>query len=677
MPPPHQLPPIPRPLPGRADLAARIAADLIQGQKEGRSPVALLSGMPGVGKSALALLVADRLAPHFPDAVLYLGLRGFSEHEDPIEPEALLDRILSDLGIGVETAGCEAKSGALRTALARQSVLMVLDDAATADQVLPLLPGHGTSGVIITSRQRLRRLGTQHGAYMFQVGPLQRDDAVAALEHALSQERLRRVGKDLCTLADLCGCLPLALVIVAELLRHRPAAGIRELADELRQERTRLEAMRLADDELAVHPVLEYAVQALAPDAALLLWQAAIHPGPTISWSALRGLERAGGDDGAVGAIDALVSAHLLEPLSEESDRFRMHDLVRVYARQHAREHIDRADDAVARRTVEQVLEYELHQVWACDQVLDPDRRLPVKVSADTRVDCPSGTDEAMQLLDGEYETAMAVVQLAIVRGAKEYVWLLSMALVTYQWRRALYGEAQRNLEAAEFVARTIASAADRAMVHRMIAGCMYEQRAFEESAWHLERAVALSRQEQHHDAAQLGLACSLHSLGIVRRRQDRPGQARECWEQAQKLFQRLGDAAGEAATLNALGTLHHDDGDGDGALRLCTRSLRIFEGIGHTSGMANVLTTLAKIHLSRAEREPALASYAQAIRLYQQLDDWRYEATVQERYADALLTRVEDRPRAVAALERALVLRDRMGGEGAQELADRLAGLR
>ncbi|MEV0279270.1 tetratricopeptide repeat protein [Streptomyces sp. NPDC050610] len=669
---PRQLPSVGEPLVGRVDQLDSLEKVFVEGRREGRGVLAVISGMPGVGKTALADHLAARIANLFPDGALYADLQGFSDGAAPVKPEQILDRLLADLGVHTEAAGLEGKSVALRTVLAARSVLMVLDNAAHSDQVLPLLPGGGSCAVIVTSRNALIGLHVKKEVHTTQLELLDRASAEAVLDDALSPLQRHKSVHHVARLAELCGRLPLALIVVAKQIKLRPPEAVDALVKQLSGERTRLQAMRVPDHELSVRPALDCSLKALSPEAALLLWQAAIHPGPIVSWSALMDLGRAGGAEDVARAIDELASAHLVELVN---GHYRIHDLIRVYARYHAGEHIDGAGSALAERTVRLVLEHQLHHVWACDQVLDPSRKLPIGDPVDVEVVTPSGEEEAMKLLDAEYLTAMKVFDLAVAHGDSRHMWLLPMALVTYQWRRNLHADAQENLKVALFAAEGIASPAEKAMINRMLAGSLRGRNANDSAEAYLLRAVSLSEQEDGA-AGQLSLANSLHALAIVCRLLGKPGEAAERCEWALEIFRGLGEKTGEAAVLNGIGTLSHDDGEYDEALQACTEALRIFETTTDLNGTANVLTTLGKIHISRSERKSALAVYQRAIEIYRELDYWRNESKALRRYADVLVS-AGDVPKAVEALERTLILLEQLGGEGAQEVVDLLDGLR
>ncbi|MFI5985623.1 tetratricopeptide repeat protein [Streptomyces sp. NPDC051555] len=671
----QQLPAAGGPLYGRDSVLGPIAAAVLEDRRRRCLSVVEISGMAGAGKSAVALHLAARIAGAYPDGALHADLLGFAEDTDPLPPEQLLDRFLAQLKIRTRATTPEEKTAAFRTALSGRSVLLVLDNAATAHQVAPLLPGDGTCAVIVTTRRAGICTSAAPGAHRLSLGPLAPAASQELLRRGLSPAAHERIAHQLPEIADLCDHLPLALTLVAALLGKRPPHAIAFLIAQLTTERTRLEAMEPHDPARSVRAALQSSVAGLSPEAALLLWQTAIHPGPVISWCALMDLAQAGPLADAARAIDELVDLHLLERVCDASEHYRMHDLVRVYGRHYAAQHIPGTSQDLAERTLQRSLEYALQQVSTCDRILDPTRWLPVGGPGDTTVMLPSGEDAAMRLLDTEYQTLLSMVDLAVSAGSKRHMWLLPMALITYQWRRGFHFEAHRNLEHACSAASDIASPADLAMVHRMLASSLPGPSGYERAAAHLRKAVELS--VQHDDGTgSMSLAWSLHALATLCRRQGDPAGAREHSERALAIFRAAQQAEGEAAVLNGLGTLAHDRGEHDLALGLCNAALRIFRHGADRNATANALTTLAKIHLSRAEGPLALSLYEQALEIYRELDYRPNEAKFLRPYAAALLSGGHT-TRAVAALERAAQLLEALGGEGVDEVLAELASLR
>ncbi|MFI8432510.1 ATP-binding protein [Streptomyces sp. NPDC079020] len=670
---PAQLPASGRPVLGR-DGHLTPLREFLDGRREQVSGALItLTGMPGVGKTALALRLGELVERDYPDGALFAELHGVADSRmAPADPEQVLDQFLEALRVRTGAAGLGPKSAAYRTALATRSVLIVLDDAADAEQVLPLLPGGGACAVIVTSRDSLAGLRARKEVYMRPIEPLDSEAAESILNEVIPQRSRLRAGHLISELVELCGRLPLALTVVSKRIEGRTSDGIRALVMELREERRKLDALHRSGHDLSVRLALDCSVRALSPEAQCLLWQLAVHPGPGISWSAAVDLGSVGAGGDVDRAIEELVGANLVQ-LS--SDRYRLHDLVRAYARHEWEPSAGGPRGRLEEATVRRVLEYQLQYAGVCDQVLDSGRTLPIELSDAMRaiVD-PRDEEEAMSCLEDEYEAVVRGIELAVRKGLNRYIWLLPMALVTYQWRRNHHAAAYRNLLPAVEASREDASPGDQAMVHRMLAGSEMRMGSDRQVVSHLGQAIRLSGLEAG-DTGRLSLARSLHMRAIALRRRGDPVAAREDYRKALEVFRDLRDPVGEAAALNGLGTLRHDHGEYEAALRDCGDALRIFETTADLNGTANALATLGKIHLSRSERDRALLVYQRSIGIYRDLGYWPNEARTLRRYAE-VLTAAGRVTEAVEALERVVELLESMGGEGLREVQDQLRNL-
>ncbi|MFJ9311131.1 AfsR/SARP family transcriptional regulator [Streptomyces cyaneofuscatus] len=677
------LPPVPNQLPGSGrrpigqEQLIRGLADAVCAQQDaGNLALVLISGMAGVGKTTVAHELARSLRERFPDGLLHAELNGFAGGDVRLaEPDEILDGFLATLPPYTTVTGTESRSNALRSALDHRSVLIVLDDALNAQQVLPLLPGDGTCAVIITSRNDLLRLQSERKVMFRKMEPLCEADALEVLQEKVSPKDRELYDRPFRELVRICDRLPLALTVVARLLENgaRPLRTISALVREMEQERAKLDALDLPEDELSVRAALNCSVRVLGEEARLLLWQLALHPGPSASWEAVMDLGRAAGEGARTDrALAELVAANLVEL---QGDRYRLHDLVRAFARHHVRPGPDEERGDMKRATVRQILEHQLHNVRACDQVLDRERTLPIDEPDGVTVIEPAEPGQAMTYLDEEYDAVQRGIRLAVDQRVERYEWLLPMALVTYQWRRHRLDDALTNLRYAVDAAESAAAPTDCAMVHRMLAGTQWRLGRYDAAVGHLRRAVRLNEEDQSEEG-RLSLARSLHRLGITLRKQENWADAEDALCQALELCRAVSDPVGEAAALNALGALHHDQGEHEQALRRCADALLAVERTVERSGLADVLFTLAKVHLSRSERAEAVALYRKAGDIYREQGNWPYEVKVRRLFADVLVSAGEPEE-AVRELERVIVLREEMGGEGVREVRELLEGLR
>ncbi|MFF4406328.1 tetratricopeptide repeat protein [Streptomyces sp. NPDC001404] len=622
---PRQLPWQPVDLVGRQSELGLLEGTLL-GRTAGRSRVAVLSGMPGIGKSFLAIRAAAQVESRFPDGILYVDLGGFS----PGGPERhgpVLARFLNDLGVRPATPTMDGMASAYRTAFADRAVLLILDNARDEDHVRPLLPGLGASAAIVTSRRQLHGLAIREGAELIDLATLERQDATELLRIRLGEERMRTAGPFIDEVVDHCAGVPLALGITAARIAQRPPQALGSVVRDLRQESTRLRFLDLGSEDLSVRLSLEASHKLLSDSAAKLLWKLAVHPGPTISWVALRAFEP-NGSVGVSDAIDDLMRMSLVtEPVFE---RYALHDLVRVYAGELAA----REDEAERSRVVERVLHFLLHNAWACDRKLDPGRRLLIGEPGDAEIFAPAHAADAMSWFEAEYSTLTAGVRLAEKRGLDRYTWLLSMTLVTFQWRSG------RNLDALKYLTSALAAAgreagpAEVAMVHRMLAGTHRGLGNLAQATRELRSAVRAS--EGDGDVA--GAAMGRHILGVLLRESGALGEALEYFTSALFTFEQLGDPLGRGAALNGIGSARYDLGQYNEALEYCLRSQSLLEGTDDFNGQAHVLFSLGRIRVALGEHEAAIADFEHARVLYQSLTYGSREARTLVWLSDALI---------------------------------------
>jgi Bacterial transcriptional activator domain/NB-ARC domain len=206
-----------------------------------------INGMGGVGKTALAVRAAHRLAERYPDGQLFIDLHGYSAELNPVDPEDALDYLLRSLGVPPEAIPRDAggRAALYRSKLAETRTLIVLDNAVSAAQVRPLLPGAKDCLVLVTSRNQLASLDDAH---QLALDVLSGADAGALLHGVSGRGRIPE--SEAAELVGLCGHMPLAIRIVAARLRHRSALSARMLIGELREERGRLARLRDSERDL-------------------------------------------------------------------------------------------------------------------------------------------------------------------------------------------------------------------------------------------------------------------------------------------------------------------------------------------------------------------------------------------------------------------------------------------
>ncbi|WP_229922604.1 AfsR/SARP family transcriptional regulator [Streptomyces morookaense] len=329
---PAQLPPLTRGFVGRARQLAQCEKLLAEepAERSTATPVAVFEGPAGVGKSAFALQLAHRLLDRFPAGQLYVDLRATSHRGRPLNAADALAQLLDSLGVDATRmpAGLAGRVALYRSLLFGRRMLVVLDDAADAEQVRPLVPP-ALSCVLVTSRQRLSGLAVRDGAHLVRMEPLD-ESASAELLGRLSGDRLRGHDAVALRLARMCGGLPLALRIAAEQLLASPEVAPAALAEQYAAERHRLDRLMVEDDAAAdLRSLFETSYRRLPADAARMFRRLGLlRSGPVTVQEAA-----ALADTGRAAArrlLDLLTDNHLLYRTRRQ--QYRFHDLVGIFA---------------------------------------------------------------------------------------------------------------------------------------------------------------------------------------------------------------------------------------------------------------------------------------------------------------------------------------------------------
>ncbi len=316
-----------------------------------------ITGMGGVGKTALAVHVAHQVAPHYPDGQLYLNLRGFGS-DRPWEPSEALAAVLQALGAPPpdQAESVAQMAGRFRSLLAHRKVLLILDNAADADQVTPLLPGTETCAVLITSRRALTELS---GARMLQLGVLPLSDATALLAHVAGPARLADDPASTEQLVRLCGSLPLALRIAASQLAANADWSVSGLVERLADARRRLD--HLTSDDLDVRATIALSLERMTASespAADLVPLLGCYEGDVLDVLVAAQLFELPERDTAL-VLENLVDLHLVE--SVDARRYRVHDLIRAYFEELAHNSVSEVDRQAAQL---RILRLYLAMAW-------------------------------------------------------------------------------------------------------------------------------------------------------------------------------------------------------------------------------------------------------------------------------------------------------------------------
>ncbi|MEV4172456.1 BTAD domain-containing putative transcriptional regulator [Nonomuraea sp. NPDC049709] len=548
-------------------------------------PVCVIFGPGGVGKSALALRAAHEIASFYPDGQLHVELRGTTEA--PATAQEVLGRLLRELEPGTSPPDTlEECAARYRTLLADRRKLVVLEDAAAERQVRPLLPGTPGCGVIITSRNRLAGLA---GAAVLDLGLLPDQAALRLLEQVTGPERIAADPDAARRIVRQCGGLPLALRICGARLASRRQWSVARLADRLADEQRRLDELAVGDQEVRAGIALSYDL--LPPEARTALRRLGLLGLPYFPvWVAAAAMES--GLDEAEEVLDHLVDTSLASVVDTDGagrTRYRLHDLIRLFARERAH-----AEEPEPERTamVRRVLGGWLWLVQRLSEAV-PTGGIPMRASPGLA-----------RPVDAE------VARMAL---ADPHGWL-------------------RDEEEALIVAVELAAAMDLDDIAVELAAALSSV-AFEGSqyvfdnpfaAWHRTHEAALAVARRRDNA--LGEATLLAGLGHLYYERDHYAESREYLSQALSLFRSARDTRGEAATLAALGAACREQGYLPEALHFLGRAGRLWADLADPAALAHVRRLAGSVHVERGDYPAAWGDLSAALSLYQEAGSRRGE---------------------------------------------------
>lgn len=553
----------------------------------GAGAVAVIAGMAGIGKTRLAVQVGRQLGRF--DRVLFVDLRGFHPDQPPAEPGAVLDGFLRLLGVSGQQMPHDlaARSAAYRERLAGQRVLVVLDNAASESQVLPLLPGIPDTVALVTSRRTLT--GLQTAAHVI-LGLFSPEEANRVLLQAAPEGPVGSDPQAASRIAERCGHLPLAVGLLAGHIRAKPGWTLTDHADRL-DERHQLQRI-----DTGVELAFDLSYRHLPPAGQRLLRLLAMHPGQQPDLYAAAALA----DSDLAGAADlvrVLRQNHLL--LTSAPGRYALHDLVRSYA---AGRSTDEDPPPARRAALTRLLDYYLAAVAAAlDVMLPGDKDARPKISPpSTPLPEFTGPDAALAWLDTERPTLVAMAVHAADHGWPDYAALFSRQLYRY-----LLGSSNSDAMTvhghARDAARRIGDRLAEAHALRHYAVSFSQLGLFERASEYLEEALALFEAAGDID----GQARVLGNLGLM---EDRLGRssAIDRHKQSLTLFQELGDRGNEARSLLSIGLTEERLGSLPAALERYTRALEVFRAQGDGHGIAAALRDLGGIEVKLGNYEAA-----------------------------------------------------------------------
>jgi DNA-binding SARP family transcriptional activator len=544
-----------------------------------RPPVAVVSGAPGTGKTALAVHLGHLAKDVFTDGQVYLDMRGAAR---PRDPAGALFEILRALGVPEVAIPAEVdrRSAVLRSELASRRVLVIIDDAGSAGQVAPLLPGTGDSALIITSQRRLSDLTAAAHIHLDVLAP---DSASALLRGLAGADRVSRDDPAVAEIVGACGNLPLAIRIAAGRLVQRPDLTPAALAGRLRDERGRLDELSLG--ELAVRSSAEESYRALGAAESRLYrllgllgavefpaWALSVVPTGTP-------VER---------CLDSLIEANLLQVVGADRagvTRYRVHDLLRLHGAELA--------GPQARDDLGRVLDVALTRSRMAARRL-PTRFFGLWESSALVGEVPggglAGPEDAIDWFDDAQGNVISLIHAASAQGLHEQAWRLAAAWTPYFDLRGHFDHWGESHELALTSARASGSARGEAII-----------------------------------------LCGVAQLGLYR---DDWDSAYAGFTSAREIFTGLGDLSGRGVAAAGLGTWHRERGLWDRAMPFYEEALEAFVGAGDPHGEAVARTAIATVWLLRKDTTAAETWLKQAFDLAVEIGDAHREAQIRRRFA-------------------------------------------
>jgi DNA-binding SARP family transcriptional activator/Tfp pilus assembly protein PilF len=627
--PPATGPAVPRELPagiahftGRTSELAALNGllDTAGDQMPGTVVSSAIGGTAGVGKTALAVQWAHQSAGRFPDGQLYVDLRGYAPGE-PVTPADALAGFLHSLGVAGQDIPAEEadRAARYRSLLAGRRMLVVLDNAGSAEQVRPLLPGDPACVVVVTSRDALAGLVARDGARRLDLDLLPLEDAVSLLR-ALIGARVDADPAAAALLAAQCCRLPLALRVAAELVIARAEASVAGLVHELADQRRRLDLLDAGGDTgTAVRAVFSWSYRSLAADAARALRLAGLHPGPDLDRYGVAALadtdlEQAGR------LLGVLARAHLIQQAGP--GRWSMHDLLRAYA-------LDRAaaedEEAERQRALTRLFEYYLGTAAAAMDTLFPaeaDRRprIPAPASPAPPVAEPAA---ARAWLDAERATLVDVAAYTTARGWPGHTTRLAATVFRYLEAGGYYREISAIQGQACRAARDVGDQTAEARALSELSVVDLRQGRYRHAAEKLMHALTVCRRvgDRPHEARALG------NLGIAEFLQGQYPRATGHYQQALAVYYETGDRAGACRALNNLGLVELRQGRYEQARDHLGQALALCRQTGNQAGEANALSNLGLTDLRLGRLQQARDHLGEAVALCRETGNRASEA--------------------------------------------------
>nr|WP_281356557.1 AfsR/SARP family transcriptional regulator [Amycolatopsis anabasis] len=694
LPAPAQLPPDLVGFVGRESIIDRVT-ELLSAEPREAPPVVVFAGLPGIGKTTLAQRVAHKLRDRFPDGQLYVNLRGYSRAA-PVTPTEVLTRFLRALGVSSDfiPLDLDEQAALYRSILADKRMLVVLDNANSADHVRPLIPAGAHCAVLVTSRDDLRGLTALQGASRINLDVLEPDAAVSLLATVVGDERVPADPEAAAELARLCGHLPLALRIAAANLSSRPYLEIRAYVAELRDANHRLAKLAIqGDEQAAVRVAFDLSYAALKPDEATLFRYLGLVPGPDFTVYTAAALF-----DTSVEFVQPLLGHLRVANLVQDCGpgRFQFHDLLRHYAIQQG-EAMD--SEEIREAAIRRLYSLYLGAAVTATKLIEPNRDQPEPPPDMVQVELPelANAADSKAWVDAEYVDLKAALTHAAEHGPYGYGWRMAYAMAAplvvstrfTEWvlttQIGLKAALRSDEPQAEPVMHTALGFAYLTSGRQGLAieqlnqalrggaefgnpeyeeGCRYTlglanlwTGRLTEAAESLNAALELCRRHGLEDQE----ADAIHGVGITHRYLGELDTALRWLSESVEVGRDRGGPYTQGVRLFGLGMAYRDLGRFSDALDTLTETSRIFQRLGNAFGESRGLNGLSSVYRELGRLETAHDTARRALALSREIKHQRTETDALNALA-AVLERLDRLEESLDCYRQAFAVAEDMG---------------
>ncbi|MEU4160628.1 BTAD domain-containing putative transcriptional regulator [Actinoplanes sp. NPDC026670] len=577
-----------------AQLPRRVAGFVDRGElPDPGTGIAVLSGMGGIGKTALAVDWAHRLAPRYPDGQLYLNLRGFDPSGRVVIPSDALATLLESIGVSPAELpdDVDARSARFRSAVADRRMIILLDNARDSDQVRPLLPGASGCLVLVTSRNRLAGLVAHEGARAVPVGRLSDAGARELLARRVGAPRLAAEPAAATDLVRFCAGLPLALSITAAHAAVRPGLKLADLVDELTSQ-ARLDALTTGETHDDVRSALSWSYLALSPAAARLFRLISVHSGPEIPVEAAASITGTG--PAVRAALAELSAANMITEAGRQ--RYTLHDLLRAYAGELLG---DERGPAVAR-----LVEHCLRDARAAYLAFGRPEIAPIGPASPGMTATPMGSlDDALRWYTREQAALACIIDLALLHGHHRAAVLTVLYLRAVRSARLEpYADSR---EQTMRVLAVVGGLGEPVLEAALLREAALAERRTDPAVAQMLLRRALDIADRANDV--IGQAHLQRNLGLMVADQD-PGQALVLLRQSVRAARLTGEPTVLVYCVDALARTLQEDGQLDESVALAREAFDIAAATGLSDLRSNAATRLAEISLLMGDHRQAAA---------------------------------------------------------------------